>query len=427
MSTSAANSYRTCQTDLSTSFQSARTSAYETGNYVVSSSCKEGYLSSKQMPGPTKSSQIQPKCQAETSDANIFAPENVDMVQKASSNVTDHSTWNNSQGQQRSRDYIVGGSQRHLKADIREESPTGQQLQFSVESDNEGFQNSNRKRSTSGSDIVVLRQARGSLVSAESDICVIQEPSKDLTSSSLGLNASGNPETFLACPAINPHIESPQNSPSPCGSLTARAVNSMVDSMYENQSRNSTPLEGEFLSPFKPTVEFTIGSVESWPRSPFRSAVDFTIGSVGSSSPGHTSPAAVMEVPPVEKAASKLEPEDTGIRFSCEDFSVIDHRLKLFLTMNVFNNTEEFSLVLKVHYVKLLTPSSNLLKAESCLSAWVLTGPILHHFTLSLICVVSFITQPSGIVQYPKMEEFRGLVVLSNARFYILKAKGKER
>lgn len=40
-----------------------------------------------------------------------------------------------------------------------------------------------------------------------------------------------------------------------------------------------------------------------------------------------------------------------GMHFNNEDFTQIDHRLKLFLSMNFFGEHEEFSLLLKVSLV----------------------------------------------------------------------------
>lgn len=264
---------------------------------------------------------------------------------------------------------------------------------MSLDSDIIVLRNPSRTCSQSDSDVIILGPEISSQMSIESDICVLPEPTNGVppavptipTVPSSGFNVtteetlretqSFNEQTLVSGPdELNPFGNEYLNvseTVSPCGSLTEKTVHSMVDSMYENHSRDSgsraSSTGGSMVdgSPFKPSILFTVGSQEQ-SHSPFVSSVDFIIGSVESNSlhsqnSSRNSPvggAAAVSQPKKDDEETGVV-EEAGIKYFYEDYKVIDHRLKLHLMMNVLGDSEEFSLVLKVRETVITTACQN--------------------------------------------------------------------
>ncbi len=247
----------------------------------------------------------------------------------------------------------------------------------------------------------VAGNRRQRMMSGGSDIAVLPNPSRDNSLASNDIYAVG---AVISAPSplavtvttgdagvTNPdadkngdgRIPEPISELSPANSLTERTVHSMVVSVYENSvptpptdsgsktSQSISPEDTDEPSNRQPsevsendipkevtcdaTCSYTSGGFGEEPYdaslNPFETEEDH-----GGSS---------EEEEEEDTSSQKLDSDSDGdigphtgtteirdpqlVYFSFDDFSQIDHRLKLHLLMNVFEDEEEFSLALKVH------------------------------------------------------------------------------
>ncbi|XP_066300190.1 serine/threonine-protein kinase 11-interacting protein-like isoform X2 [Branchiostoma lanceolatum] len=83
------------------------------------------------------------------------------------------------------------------------------------------------------------------------------------------------------------------------------------------------------------------------------------------------------ELDPSRKRETKKESE-TGIKFYTEDFTLVDHRMKLFLTMSVFGEEEEFECLIKAPVVQYGKPQERpaiLVSSNKSVHILKVTGP----------------------------------------------------
>ncbi|XP_078580309.1 serine/threonine-protein kinase 11-interacting protein-like isoform X2 [Branchiostoma floridae x Branchiostoma japonicum] len=102
---------------------------------------------------------------------------------------------------------------------------------------------------------------------------------------------------------------------------------------------------------------------------------------LGSSAPSTSKNASFdklfSELDPSRRKEGKKEAE-TGIKFYTEDFTLVDHRMKLFLTMSVFGEDEEFECLIKAPVVQYGKPQERpavLVSSDRSVHVLKITGP----------------------------------------------------
>ena len=134
---------------------------------------------------------------------------------------------------------------------------------------------------------------------------------------------------------------SPVHELSPCGSLTNKTLNSMIETVYEKSIFDRVHRETESTEDSRERAS-TLHSGGS-----FQSAISGTpqtlYGSAIDDRPHHNGD--VSQPLPAEGDVIQAG----SIRYWYNDFSIIDHRLKLHFTMTLFEEEdEEFALILRV-------------------------------------------------------------------------------
>lgn len=233
-----------------------------------------------------------------------------------------------------------------------------------------GIAKPSRKESTD-SDILVLSR-NPSMISTESELTLLTNPSQrsfsvidsddceQRVSSAHGSMVSSDHGDLPTSAVADQPGQHPDNTAislssnsatelSPCGSLTNKTLNSMIESVYEKSM-----FECQTVKDFECIEDNSIVGVQDGTNTTsvsFYSANSTTphtvYGSLDESSQHINTPSAE----PVKQATEKTSGdvlEVGNIRYWCDDFSQIDHKLKLYLTMTLFDEDEDFSLALRV-------------------------------------------------------------------------------
>ncbi|CAH1241868.1 STK11IP [Branchiostoma lanceolatum] len=178
--------------------------------------------------------------------------------------------------------------------------------------------------------------------------------------------------------------------------LTGSTCTSMVASMYQSaisengeEQNNSSDAVNISLSEVEKTD--VVNKATSDPHAVLRNGkttngeeknVDiYSTHFLGSSAPTTSKNASFdklfSELDPSRKRETKKESE-TGIKFYTEDFTLVDHRMKLFLTMSVFGEEEEFECLIKVPVVQYGKPQERpavLVSSNKSVHVLKVTGP----------------------------------------------------
>eukprot|EP00058_Branchiostoma_floridae_P017526 XP_002603014.1 hypothetical protein BRAFLDRAFT_123981 [Branchiostoma floridae] len=138
---------------------------------------------------------------------------------------------------------------------------------------------------------------------------------------------------------------------------------------------------------------------------------------LGSSAPSTSKNASFdklfSELDPSRRRDAKKEVE-TGIKFYTEDFTLVDHRMKLFLTMSVFGEDEEFECLIKEFLQEFLQ--------EAFFLQEFLQEKL---FPAGIPAEISCRTK-APVVQYGKPQERPAVLVSSDRSVHVLKITGPE-
>jgi len=195
-------------------------------------------------------------------------------------------------------------------------------------------------------------------VSESSDIIVLDEKRQSVTSTSSDIAILSSTSEVTSVPTLSPIRDSPSEQGmnhamqdqsvevTPCGSLSENTIHSMVSSIYENTFSE--------LQDSKPFVSICDDSNVSGSREDnysYRSNQSFQ-----SIQEPDSVKSFVSEVVPDECCCSVTSVGDLGVdpvhvRFSYADYNFIDHRLKLYLSLEVIGGEEELCFLLQVMYI----------------------------------------------------------------------------
>ncbi|XP_078661486.1 serine/threonine-protein kinase 11-interacting protein-like isoform X1 [Branchiostoma floridae x Branchiostoma belcheri] len=178
--------------------------------------------------------------------------------------------------------------------------------------------------------------------------------------------------------------------------LTGSTCTSMVASMYESaisengeeQTRESSDTVNISLSEVEQT---DVDSIKTNSETALRNGRTangeeenpdiYSSNFLGSSAPSSSRNTSLdklfSELDPSRRREAKKEPE-TGIKFYTEDFTLVDHRMKLFLTMSVFGEDEEFECLIKAPVVQYGKPQEKpavLVSSDRSVYVLKITGP----------------------------------------------------
>lgn len=250
--------------------------------------------------------------------------------------------------------------------------------------------NPSARPSVTDSDILVLDNG-GKQTTAEdsspasNDITIL--PEKDVYhSSSEGSSMMGTPTATLAeaeqmmrnglkngVMGMKINLHPAASELSPTGSLPTSAVSSMVSSVYENTILDREENNGENVQSIYGSAVEDDEQTRSYMRQnnsvlSFQSALsgsgDISAGSSSlpqGDSSGRGADGGVRSVDNGRGGHVQMTPRGlspgageggpAGLKYSYDDFKLVDHRLKLYMDMQLFESeTEEFSLVLKVRF-----------------------------------------------------------------------------
>ena len=268
---------------------------------------------------------------------------------------------------------------------------TGSDISVLTGSDITVCTNPSARNSTTDSDILIIQNpSRQNSVFEENpspssnDITILPTPtnqSRKTPSSSENSSMMGTPINTIEAVQLmregvanvnlglklqldNSAAGDPERELSPTGSISTRTVSSLVSSVYENTLSDTDQMDNEpsiygsavderFVPSSKPEADsssfqsLSSGSGDiNLNQSAKTSATANVVESDRSVEPNLSS---VSTVSGNSAGLSSGTTNNSGIRFSYEDYKQVDHRLKLYIDMNLFTGeTEEFSLVLKV-------------------------------------------------------------------------------